>query len=199
MITSYNWYSDFVPISLLVTLEIIKFFQAFFIATDVMLLDMDKDMLAKVQSSNLNEELGQIEYVFSDKTGTLTQNIMEFKKMWVGNYSYGRSDVPKLETFPTQTSSTSNNDSDFLEEHKLNDQMGKMSTEKREGEGPRPMDPDITNVAFHDPVFYEHMEDPSQENNDRIHRFLIHLAVCHTVIIDKQELEDRVKITYNAR
>jgi phospholipid-transporting ATPase len=34
-----------------------------------------------VQSSNLNEELGQIEHVFTDKTGTLTCNIMEFKKI----------------------------------------------------------------------------------------------------------------------
>jgi phospholipid-transporting ATPase len=34
-----------------------------------------------VQSSNLNEEIGQINYVFSDKTGTLTQNYMEFRKM----------------------------------------------------------------------------------------------------------------------
>ena len=41
------------------------------------------------QSSNLNEQLGQVEYVFSDKTGTLTCNIMEFKKFSAGNKSYG--------------------------------------------------------------------------------------------------------------
>jgi phospholipid-transporting ATPase len=42
-----------------------------------------------VQSSNLNEELGQIEYVFSDKTGTLTSNVMEFKQITIGSVSYG--------------------------------------------------------------------------------------------------------------
>jgi phospholipid-transporting ATPase len=72
-------FSDFIPISLLVTLEFIKFFQAIFITLDAYLFDETKDMHAKVQSSNLTEELGQVEYIFSDKTGTLTQNIMEFK------------------------------------------------------------------------------------------------------------------------
>jgi len=42
----------------------------------------------------LNEELGQIEYVFSDKTGTLTCNIMSFKKFTAGSVAYGTNDKP---------------------------------------------------------------------------------------------------------
>lgn len=57
--------------------------------SDHTMYDSDQDMAMRAQSSNLNEELGQIEYVFSDKTGTLTANIMEFKKFSAGVKSYG--------------------------------------------------------------------------------------------------------------
>ena len=82
-------YSNFVPISLIVTMEVVKFFQAQFIQWDAEIYDMTKDLGTKVQTSNLNEQLGQVDYVFSDKTGTLTCNLMEFKKMSIGTFSYG--------------------------------------------------------------------------------------------------------------
>ena len=49
---------------------------------------MGVDSYALARTSNLNEELGQIKYVFSDKTGTLTMNVMEYKKCTVGGISY---------------------------------------------------------------------------------------------------------------
>lgn len=47
----------------------------------------------KVQTSSLNEELGQIQHVFTDKTGTLTRNYMSFKHMVIGEQTYGYDSV----------------------------------------------------------------------------------------------------------
>lgn len=71
----FTWFillANFVSISLLVTLEMVKLFQAQFMEYDWMMYDIEKDMNCKVNSSNLNEELGMVQYIFSDKTGTLT-------------------------------------------------------------------------------------------------------------------------------
>uniref|UniRef100_A0A9J8AJD4 Phospholipid-transporting ATPase n=1 Tax=Cyprinus carpio carpio TaxID=630221 RepID=A0A9J8AJD4_CYPCA len=84
-------FNNLIPISLLVTLEVIKFVQAFFINWDTDMLYEATNTPAMARTSNLNEELGQVKYIFSDKTGTLTCNVMQFKKCTVAGVAYGHS------------------------------------------------------------------------------------------------------------
>ncbi|KAG8131222.1 hypothetical protein E2320_017771 [Naja naja] len=80
-----------VPISLYVSVEVIRLGQSYFINWDLQMYYPEKDTAAKARTTTLNEQLGQIHYVFTDKTGTLTQNIMTFKKCSIDGQTYGDS------------------------------------------------------------------------------------------------------------
>lgn len=83
-------YQALVPISLYLTIEIIKSIQAYLIYCDVGLYYDKLDFPCNPRSWSISDDLGQIEYIFSDKTGTLTQNLMEFRKCTINGVSYGR-------------------------------------------------------------------------------------------------------------
>lgn len=88
--TLLTLYSTIIPISLYVSIEMIKFIQSTqFINKDLNMYHRDTGNFALARTSNLNEELGQVEYIFSDKTGTLTRNMMEFFKCSIGGIMYG--------------------------------------------------------------------------------------------------------------
>lgn len=106
---------NFVPISLLVTLEMINFLQAYFMTNDIMMYVEELDMPAIVQQSGLNEELGMVQYIFSDKTGTLTQNIMEFQKFSVGEYKFG-TDKPGPVKYELGVTNVNFEDADLYEQ-----------------------------------------------------------------------------------
>uniref|UniRef100_A0A182HNH8 Phospholipid-transporting ATPase n=1 Tax=Anopheles arabiensis TaxID=7173 RepID=A0A182HNH8_ANOAR len=68
--------------------------KAIFINMDIDMYHAESDTPAMARTSNLNEELGMVKYVFSDKTGTLTRNVMEFKKCSVAGSIYSIEDTP---------------------------------------------------------------------------------------------------------
>ncbi|XP_032411220.1 phospholipid-transporting ATPase 11C isoform X5 [Xiphophorus hellerii] len=81
-----------IPVSMYVTVEMQKFLGSFFIAWDKDFFDPEIQEGALVNTSDLNEELGQVEYIFTDKTGTLTQNNMEFIECCIDGFQYKHGD-----------------------------------------------------------------------------------------------------------
>lgn len=86
--TYWVLYSNLVPISLFVTIEMVKYCSALLINSDLDMYYAETDTPAVCRTSSLVEELGQIEYIFSDKTGTLTCNMMEFRQCSIGGVQY---------------------------------------------------------------------------------------------------------------
>ncbi|KAI8393371.1 uncharacterized protein BYT42DRAFT_550793 [Radiomyces spectabilis] len=82
-------FQNIIPISLYVSIEFIKTLQAYFIWNDLDMWDEESEKRCIPKSWNLSDDLGQIEYIFSDKTGTLTRNIMEFRECSIGGQKYG--------------------------------------------------------------------------------------------------------------
>uniref|UniRef100_A0A8C4XQ58 Phospholipid-transporting ATPase n=1 Tax=Falco tinnunculus TaxID=100819 RepID=A0A8C4XQ58_FALTI len=137
LLTFIILYNNLIPISLLVTLEVVKFTQALFINWDIDMYYPETDTPAMARTSNLNEELGQVKYLFSDKTGTLTCNIMNFKKCSIAGVTYGQ------------------------------------------------LPPTSESCEFDDPRLLQNIEN-DHPTAVHIQEFLTLLAVCHTVVPERQ-------------
>lgn len=83
-------YGYLIPISLYVSIELVKVLQTEFINNDIHMYYKEGDKPAQARTSNLNEELGQVDVILSDKTGTLTCNLMEFVKCSIAGTAYGQ-------------------------------------------------------------------------------------------------------------
>ncbi|KDO21212.1 hypothetical protein SPRG_21329 [Saprolegnia parasitica CBS 223.65] len=164
-------YNNLVPISLYVSLDMVKVAQAKNISSDPEMCHEGFHAIAR--TSDLNEDLGQIEYIFSDKTGTLTQNIMEFRKCSIGGvvYGYGSTEIAAAVA---------------LLAAQRNGEKEAPAATIVSGPGPAAdirdaqIHPDKT-VNFDDPRLVSELTSHGSEYS-KIDAFLTLLSVCHTVI-----------------
>lgn len=137
----------------------IKYIQGFFISWDIQLYDTRNHQQAKVQTSTLNEELGQVKYIFSDKTGTLTQNYMQFRAVTINGKLYG------LDNYIKKNITKDESNSKMI----LSDDFG-----------------DITNFNFKSTQFDYDLQDTENYQSFIINKFLDCLALCHSIESEEQ-------------
>lgn len=171
-LTLITLYSTIIPISLYVSIEMIKFIQSTqFINKDLNMYHAETNTPALARTSNLNEELGQVEYIFSDKTGTLTRNLMEFFKCSIGGEVYGTG-MTEIEIGGAQRNGI-----------KI-DQISRSSAAIHE-KGFNFDDARLMRGAWR-----------NESNPDLCKEFFRCLAICHTVLPEGEETPE--KITYQA-
>ncbi|KAH9161510.1 phospholipid-translocating P-type ATPase, partial [Lactarius sanguifluus] len=160
---------NIVPISLYISIEVVKTIQAFFISQDVDMYYKPLKSACVPKTWNISDDLGQIEYIFSDKTGTLTQNVMEFQKCSIHGVTYGEAITEAQRGAARRKGRTDlpNPEEQLIRMAKLRQDMLML-----------------LNRAFKNRYV---QEDKLTLQRAHIISFFRALAVCHTALADKPE------------
>lgn len=175
-------YQSVVPISLYISIEIIKTIQALFIYGDVSLYNERLDYPCTPKSWTISDDLGQIEYIFSDKTGTLTQNVMEVKKCTINGVSYGRAYTEALAGLRKRQGIDVEEES-AREKQGIIEDKEQMITELKELAPNPQLRPE--NVTFVSKEFVQDLKGASGPEQKKCNEnFMLALALCHSVLVE---------------
>ncbi|KAI8065869.1 hypothetical protein BC940DRAFT_320202 [Gongronella butleri] len=199
-------YQNIVPISLYISVEIVKTFAAWFIYEDVDLYYEPTDQRCLPRTWNISDDLGQIQYVFSDKTGTLTQNVMEYRKCTINGVAYGLGDTEALRGAHLRDSAyhekgTANEKPDDVNEDELsNEEMTKQREKMFALQAKLFRNPYVgKNPTFVDPKVFEDLG-KKDDHATAIMHFFSTLALCHTVLVERNKDDDhRTSVDYKAQ
>lgn len=176
-------FQDLIPISLYITLEIIRTLQAVFIYSDVEMYDEKLDYPCTPKSWNISDDVGQIEYIFSDKTGTLTQNVMEFKKCSINGEAYGEAYTEALAGMQKRQGVDVEVEGAKARKQIEEDRKLMLQELRKLHHNPYLLDDKLTFVA---PDFVADLAGVSGEEQAEANKyFMLALALCHTVISER--------------
>ncbi|KAJ3235827.1 hypothetical protein HDU81_011406 [Chytriomyces hyalinus] len=185
-------FQNIVPISLYISVDVSKTVQSLFINMDLDLYDDETGKFAGPRSWNLSDDLGQIEYIFSDKTGTLTCNMMEFRKCSINGVVYGGSYKAAPELSNGQSINTKDNtmqEARKVMETDMRNELSRLFDTKYLSE----------NLSFVDTVLPRHLQENGEQAR-KIREFFTLLAVCHTVLVEKPDGDEKPNhIEYRAQ
>ena len=189
-------FQNLVPISLYISLEIIKTAQAFFIYSDTFMYYEKIDYPCTPKSWNISDDLGQIEYIFSDKTGTLTQNVMEFKKCTINGIPYGEAYTEAQAGMQRRQGIDIEKEGAAAHKQIAEDRLKMLQNLRQLHPNPYLHDDELTFVAPDFVSDLDGMSGPEQRkaNED----FMLTLALCHTVITERTP-GDPPKIEFKAQ
>jgi phospholipid-translocating ATPase len=189
-------FQNLVPISLYITLEIIRTLQALFIYSDVQMYYEKIDYPCTPKSWNISDDLGQIEYIFSDKTGTLTQNVMEFKKCSINGVPYGEAYTEAQAGMQRRQGIDVEVEGVRAREQITRDRVRMLEGIRKLHNNPYLWDDELTFVApdYIDDLAGNSGREQQMANQD----FMIALALCHTVVTERTP-GDPPKIEFKAQ
>lgn len=170
----------------------VKTIQAYFIYSDVDMYYEKLDYPCTPKTWNISDDLGQIEYIFSDKTGTLTQNVMEFRKCTINGVAYGLG-----ETDTTRGAKLANPDQNpkVKDDVNLDAEKELMLTEMAKLFNNRYIS---SNPTFIDSKLYQDLSAADRQTK-AIQDFFSALALCHTVLVEHPDENNPYKIDYKAQ
>ncbi|KAL4106367.1 hypothetical protein PRIC1_004418 [Phytophthora ramorum] len=182
--------NSFIPVSLYVSMTSVKFMQSYFMNNDLEMYHDETDTPCQVRTMSLNEELGQIDYIFSDKTGTLTCNIMEFRKCSINGVAYGMGETEvgiaarkrQQEEAPMTSSFFAVTPGGGCAVPMRKD---RIDTAPDSNNPPTDRVVKAPFVNYQDDALFEALAQKNSVQAKSIGSFFEHLAVCHTVMPEK--------------